>query len=98
MLAFEISVNGKRLCPFGTDNALVVSTALSWTRHQGRVCFNIGGIVNDGTNDHFEWKTPQIDVGDEVLVRLVDVDSIDAYDNRYSPSLRASQEDLNQEN
>ena len=98
MLAFEVSVNGNKLCTVGTDNALVVSTILSWTKCKGSVNFHVGGVVGDGTQDHFDWKTPRVTTGDEVLIRLVDVDSADAFEDRYSPSLRASQADLNQEN
>lgn len=78
MLAFEVLVNGKRLCIAGTGTSKVISTTVSWARRSAdTINFHVGGIVADESNEHFAWTTPPIGIGDEITIRLVDADSWD---------------------
>ena len=81
MLAFEILVNGKSLCIAGTAPNAVLSTILSWSRrHPERLNFHVGGIPGDDSTRHFEWETPRIEIGDEVLIRVIEADTCDEPD------------------
>jgi hypothetical protein len=87
MLAFEISINGKRLCIAGTGMASVVSTGVSWTRREpDTIRFNVGGIVAANPLEHFDWKTPRVGIGDEITVRLIDATIGDDPDEVYQPA------------
>jgi hypothetical protein len=88
MLAFEIAVNGKRVCIAGTSKSKVVATTVTWTyRHPEQVSFSIGGIPDDDSANHMAWTAPLINVGDEVCIRLIDTNSCDAPDSVYDPRI-----------
>jgi len=89
MLAFEILVNGKRLCLAGTDAHNVFSTIVSWGRRaDDRINFHVGGIVSGDSHDHYEWTTPAIGIGDEVTIRIMDSEKCDEPDRTYQPPSR----------
>jgi hypothetical protein len=83
MLAFEVMVNGKRLCVMSTANHSVISTIVSWTVHKSDdIAFHVGGIPSDDSLAFTDWRTPALKTGDEILVRIVDVDVFDEPDDR----------------
>ena len=85
MLAFEVSVNGQKLHVAAAPEGGVLATGLSWSHRQPEtIIFNLGGVAGDGTNDHLRWPTPQIQIGDEILMRVVDVEFTDS-PQRYQP-------------
>ena len=70
----------------------VLSVALSWVRRnprnsKDRIDFHIGGIATGNVHKHFAWTTPDIGTGDEIKVRLIDVDSWDEPEHVYDPAL-----------
>ncbi len=77
MIAFEVSVNGKRVCVAGAER--VSSVSLHWAHHSPqRVGFSVGGVSSEGGVDHHcEWDVPPIGVGDEVTIRIVEADAVD---------------------
>ena len=82
MLAFEISVNGTRQCVAASKR--VLSAAITATGDHSDLIMNVGGI-SDATDDtHLRWDTPQIGIGDEVTIRIVDTDSPDLV---YKPAM-----------
>jgi hypothetical protein len=94
MTAFEILVNGKRLCVAGTLTADVVSIAVNWVRRVSehapdRIQFHVGGLIADRPHEHFGWNTPRIGVGDEVTIRIVEVDACDTPEFVYEPARRS---------
>ena len=90
MVAFEIHVNGKHLVTAGVGNDGVVSTILSWAIGppprvpHGRMHFGVGGA--DAT-DHLQWSVPEVGVGDEITIKLVNVeaDQVTAEVQRFQP-------------
>ena len=78
MVAFEIRVNGKHLVTAGVGQDGVISTILSWAIGppprvpHGQMHFGIGGA--DAT-DHLNWAGPEVGVGDEIAIRLVNVEA-----------------------
>ena len=86
MLAFEVSVNGDRLCTASAANHCVLSAVLSWARRKPEVInFHVGGVAADDPKRHVDWTTPTIGVGDEVRIRVIDTDTFDPPDRRYVP-------------
>jgi hypothetical protein len=87
MLAFEVLVNGKRLCIAGTGQMDVVSAAISWARREAdTINFHVGGIAAGDQGEHLSWNTPTIGIGDEVTIRLVDANTSDGPDETYRPA------------
>ena len=81
MLAFQIVVNGELVCTAGAGpNHRVLASALSWThRDPDRISFTVGGISE--SDQHQGYKVPEISIGDEVTIRIVDTDNVDQPDN-----------------
>lgn len=87
MFALEVFVNGKKLFVAGAPPRGVLSSDLSWThRHPERLHFRVGGLLGDGSLDHIEWKTPDVNVGDEIVIRITDSESTDEPHRRYHPA------------
>jgi hypothetical protein len=86
-LAFEVSLNGERLCVAGLPDARVLVTALSWSSprqptrfKKGTVLeglyFHVGALTESksGARAHPNWVAhPKLKVGDEISVRVVGV-------------------------
>lgn len=81
MIALEISVNGQRACLAGASGC--VYTTLHWTRfvvNEGRLRIGVGGreFGQPKGGDFYEWSVPEIKFGDEVTIRILDTDAVDA--------------------
>lgn len=89
MLAFDVCVNGKRLCLAGTAPNDMFSTIISWTcRSPNLIEFNVGGIASGDPQVQIDWTTPRISIGDEITIRLVDSDTFDESGERRPMHLR----------
>jgi hypothetical protein len=87
MIAFEVFVNGERVCTAATRG--VLTAILTWTwRQEEDTSLTVGGISEpDAGARHVEWPTPwPLKVGDEVTVRIVSTDEFDTPRNRLSLS------------
>ena len=90
MVAFEVHINGKHIVTAGVGEDGVVSTILSWAIGPpprvpfGQMHFGVGGA--DAT-DHLQWTVPEVGVGDEITLKLVNVeaDQITANVHRFQP-------------
>jgi hypothetical protein len=80
MNAFEILVNGTPVCVAGANP--VFHAGLSWSRFRdkdGGFGFDVGGSNDDEQWEHgVVWPVPAIGIGDEVTIRLISTDSVDA--------------------
>jgi hypothetical protein len=92
--AFEIYVNGERVCTAGVGEGGVLATGVTWVAGasphpaEGRFDFRIGGV--DGvTGEHLSWNAPQLGIGDEIRVKLVEADRTDQEHQRIMPDLQA---------
>ena len=92
MRAFEIYLNGKKLCTAAVGNEGVLTAIVSSVRRQLRsarqraharsredLVLDVGGLVTS-TAEHVRWKTPRLRNGDEVRVRVVDIELADEPD------------------
>ena len=94
MRALEIHVNGKRVCTAGIGDAgvltAIVRSNLGATEGQAsphiseELGLDVGGL-DCSTWEHVAWNTPQLGTGDEVLIRITEVDVADQ-PNRSEPA------------
>lgn len=74
MKALLVSVNGKRICLAGMPETGVLATHVTWSPREQRFAFNVSGL-DDGEYRH--WKVPAVSVGDEVTIRILEVEDAD---------------------
>ena len=89
MRAFEISMNGKKLCVAGIGDDGVLSAIMNWVGKGGRgdLFLEVGGMITP-SNQHVSW-IPQkpLQVGDEIRIRVVEVDLVDEPVKKQEPKL-----------
>src|SRR5260370_36344 len=79
MNAFEVFLNGERLCLAGIDGNCVLSTVIDHVNKaeaRDELDLYVGGLVSD-TGEHVNWGRTQLNTGDEVRVRIIESDSAD---------------------
>ena len=91
MRAFQVRLNGKRICLAGIGNDGVLSTTISYTpfgrRRETRLY--VGGLVLP-QDEHVKWKGIFLRMGDEVSVKLVETNVVDKPRTRH-PRDRAAE-------
>jgi hypothetical protein len=91
MRAFQVRLNGKRICLAGIGDDGVLSTTISYTpvgrRRETRLY--VGGLVLP-KDEHVKWKGLFLRLGDEVRVKLVEANAVDRPRQRY-PRDRAAE-------
>jgi len=87
MRAFDVLLNGKRLCVAGVGDNGVLSTIVNHVAGFGRdeVSLRVGGLAS-ATEEHVTWRALTLRVGDEVTVRIIEADSVDKPRSRYRPN------------
>jgi hypothetical protein len=78
MRAFEVYLNGKRLCVAGIGDDGVLSTIVDHVVGKGRnqQTLRVGGLISP-TGEHVIWNRRRLKIGDEVRVKIVESASID---------------------
>jgi hypothetical protein len=82
MKTFVVSVNGKRLCRAGIGQNGVLTAIVNWVgggsqrTAEGHFGFHVGGL-DSRTGEHVGWAVPELQLGDEVTIRLEEGDQID---------------------
>lgn len=86
MIAFEVRLNGEKICVAGIGNHGVLSQTLSWCPREPKAdsdeasqarkpSFYIGGLVNE---EHIDWiRYQDVEIGDEFTIVIVEVESAD---------------------
>lgn len=73
--AFVIFVNGERICSMGLTPNNTRSVQFAWIGGpEGQVFLHAGGMDD---RDHVDWEMPELEVGDEVTVKVMDCDETD---------------------
>ena len=85
MLAYQISVNGKHVATGGVQQG-VVSAIANWVSapinvpeefaHEWHAGFSLAGL-DTPASEHLKWFRCDVGVGDEITIKLVEVDSVD---------------------
>ena len=94
MIAFEVFLNGNKVCRAGVGDLGVLTTVLSWVRREGRntetrepgkieeeLTLNVSGLLSS-KNEHVRWSESKVTIGVEVRVRVVSAESVDPPDDR----------------
>jgi len=96
MKAFEVFLNGDRLCLAGIAGRCVLTVIIDHVKGKDDpvddLHLDVGGLISN-TNEHVIWSRTQISTGDEVRVRIIESESADEPTKR-TPS--DSEEDLEQ--
>ncbi len=90
MLAFVVLVNGQRVCSVGLSSLNTRGIQLSWignTKTNERLFLHVGGMDDD---EHVSWSVPQIKIGDEVTIKIIEDSAPDL------PTARKSVEEMDQ--
>ncbi len=90
MIAFEIIVNGKRLCCAGIVDRGILTALLNWVRRRPEAVpstarpveelkFGVAGLRSGigGPGEHLTWYDDSVKIGDEIRIRIVEVPEAD---------------------
>jgi len=84
MRAFEVSVNGERLCSAGIGDDGVLTTIVSWLARPsgGSMHLEVGGLISQ-TKEHVTWvRQKPLSLGDTVQVKIVEIEAADNPTNK----------------
>jgi len=78
MRAFEISLNGKKICLAGIGDDGVLSTTITYTpfRRRRETRLYVGGLVLP-QDEHVFWRQSILHTGDEVRLKIVERTVVD---------------------
>ena len=84
MRAFEVYLNGERLCTAGIGDDGVLNTLLDHVKGNGRdeVYLRVGGLISP-IGEHVTWRTLKVKAGDELRVRIIESEKVDKPRKRY---------------
>jgi hypothetical protein len=90
MIAFEVSLNGKLVCTAGIGDFGVLTSILTWVRRRPAYSRNGDTVEEELTfevsgrdsreptaSENLTWLSETLDVGDNVSIRIVEVDTAD---------------------
>jgi len=91
MIAFEITVNGKKFVVAGIEDWDLLHTDIMARREAdddgGNIYdLKVGGLpiqTEEGKLEHVRWPEAELKVGDEITIRIVETDSADKPIKRY---------------
>lgn len=89
MLCYEVVVNGQKVAVAGFADWAVMSVIVSSSRGEGKYgpdhTLHIGGLSTDSEDGarHVRWKTPDLVIGSEVLIKVIDCDKPDEPTKRF---------------
>jgi hypothetical protein len=92
MRAFKIELNGKRICVAGVGAHGVLTAIVDYVGdgRSSRLNLSVGGLFTP-TEEHAIWKNLGLGVGDKVVVRVIETDSVDRPKKRYRPDSRTAE-------
>jgi len=97
MTAFEIHLNGHKVCTAGIGEPGVLGAHVSWARREGNqlaeeLILHVGGLINS-TREHVRWEEARpLQTGDQILIKIVDVKAADEPSVRCQPDLVKDEE------
>ena len=90
MIAFEVSLNGNKVCNAGVGDVGVLTTIITWVRRNGvntetrelenieeELTLDVSGLISS-RNEHVRWSESKLAVGDEILIRVTSLESVDS--------------------
>jgi hypothetical protein len=79
MKAFEVVVNGERLCLAGIAGNCVLSVTITHLKRNGdrdEIDLEVAGLVS-AAGEHVDWAVTPLRTDDEVRIKIIDSDSAD---------------------
>ncbi|WP_317110361.1 hypothetical protein [Chroococcidiopsis sp. SAG 2025] len=92
MIAFEVYLNGEKLCTAGLRDLSVLTAILNWRQRQADASaanpedldaedlrLYVGGMLNiaEGSREFLRWLDLNLEVGDEITIKIVDANTVD---------------------
>ena len=92
MRAFRVDLNGKRICVAGVGEHGVLTAIVDYVGNgrSSRLGLSVGGLFTP-TGEHAIWKLLDLKVGDKVVVKVIETDSVDRPRKRYRPDSKAAE-------
>jgi len=86
MHAFEIYLNRKKLSVIGVGDDGVLSAGVTWVggRRRNQTRLYTGGLITS-LEEHVKWNDVQLHAGDEVKIKVCEVDKVDPPTKRHRP-------------
>ena len=95
MIAFEVNINGKRICIAGIADFGVLSAILSWARRrpensrdgksiEEELTFEVGGLdsTDAAVSEYLKWLATPLQVGDIVSISVIECDQAETPSER----------------
>jgi hypothetical protein len=78
MLAYEVFLNGARLCLSGIDGDGVLNAMLSYGKGKqvDHLHLSVGGLASV-SKETLQWACADLRVGDELKINVIDAESVD---------------------
>ncbi len=91
MIAFEIEINGKKYCLAGIEDWDLLSTTMMARRSQNEneideFELNVRCLAQqkvENQYEHVRWGRQELSIGDEIIIRIVEVSAADEPIKRY---------------
>ncbi|HEX3820551.1 MAG TPA: hypothetical protein VHW45_09470 [Candidatus Sulfotelmatobacter sp.] len=80
MRAFEVSLNGEKLCLAGIGDDGVLTAIVNWVsgKKAADMFLEVGGLLSL-VDEHVSWLNQKpLHVGDEIQVKIIEADSVDS--------------------
>jgi hypothetical protein len=93
MRAFKVEVNGKRVCVAGVGTNGVLSAITNFVGSPARgshLDLSVGGLFTE-TDEHATWARIKLKVGDKIVLRVIETDSVDKPRERYLPDSKTNE-------
>jgi hypothetical protein len=93
MRAFKVEVNGKRVCVAGVGTNGVLSAITNFVgspARRGDLFLDVGGLFSE-TDEHAIWAHLKLKVGDKIVLRVIETDSVDKPRKRYLPDSKTNE-------
>ncbi len=90
MHAFKVEVNGKRICVAGVGANGVLSAITTFVGGPARgnsIDLSVGGLFTE-TEEHATWARIGLKVGDKIVLKVIETDSVDKPRERRLPDLK----------
>lgn len=94
MQAFEVHLNGARVCVAGLDGDCVLSVMVDEISQQGShdLFLGISGMIS-AIEEHVIWKGHMpLKVGDEIAVKIIHTGTVDTPEKRYRTNSKEDEE------
>jgi hypothetical protein len=79
MRAFEVHLNGKRLCLAGVGQDGVLTAIVGYVKlggGRGQTSISVGGLINPA-HDYVNWTNRGLKLGDELRLKITDTEKVD---------------------